>query len=313
MKREMNNIKVVSTGKYVPQKILTNYDLEKIVETSDEWIYTRTGIKSRHISTTETTADLAYFAAKAAIEKVNYDINNIDLIIVATCSAELKTPSVANIVQAKLGLNDKDIPCFDISAACTGFVYALDVASQMINRGGFKGALVIGAETLSTHTDFTDRNTCILFGDGAGAMIIENTEAVKPAYFYTASMGVLDNVLTVKDKIAMEGRKVYTFATKAMESSVNKILNDCNLTPDDIDKIIPHQANIRIIETASKALNIGMDKFFVNIEHYGNTSSASVIIALDEYLETLDSRDNKKIIFVAFGGGFTWGATLLTL
>ena len=313
MKRKMNNIKIVSTGKYIPQKTLTNADLEKMVETSDEWIYSRTGIKSRHVVTDETITDLAYLAAKNAIDKVNYDINKIDLIIVATCSSEYKTPSVANVVQAKLGLNDKDIPCFDITAACSGFVYALDVASQMINSGGFQGALVIGAETLSHYTDYSDRNTCILFGDGAGAMIIENTTEDKLAYFYTASMGDLDETLIVKDKIAMEGRKVYTFATRAMETSVNKVLNDCQLSKDDIDVIIPHQANIRIIETASKALDINMDKFYVNIEEYGNTSSASIIIALDEYLDKLESKQNQKIIFVAFGGGFTWGAALLTL
>lgn len=309
----MNNIKIVSTGKYVPLKILTNSDLEKMVETTDEWIYTRTGIKSRHIVTNETTADLAYNAAINAIEKSNYDINKIDLIIVATCSAEYTTPSIANIIQARLGLNDKDIPCFDLSAACSGFIYAMDVASQMLASGVFCGALIIGAENLSSRTDYTDRNTCILFGDGAGAMIIENTLESKPTYFYTASMGDLDEVLTVKDKIHMEGRKVYSFATKAMETSISKVLIDSGLEKDEITKIIPHQANIRIIETAAKALDIDMDKFFVNIENYGNTSSASIIIALDEYLDTLESKTNQKIIAVAFGGGFTWGAALLTL
>lgn len=311
--RKMNNLKVVSTGKYLPKKVLTNSDFEKMVDTSDEWIYTRTGIKERHIVEGESTVDLAYHASMNAIKKANYDVNKIDLIIVATCTPDRATPSTANLLQAKLGLNNKDIPCFDLSAACTGFIYALDVAAQMLNSNSFNTALVVGAERLSSVCDYTDRNTCVLFGDGAGAMIIENTKEKKDAYFFTASTGDDELVLTVNGKIKMDGRKVYQFATKAIETSINKVLNDCSLTLNDIDKIISHQANIRILETSAKQLDVSMDKFFVNIEDYGNTSSASVIIALDEYLDTVTNKDGMKILFVAFGGGFTWGSALITL
>jgi 3-oxoacyl-[acyl-carrier-protein] synthase-3 len=310
---KLNNVKVVSTGKYIPETVLTNQDMEKMVDTTDEWIYTRTGIKNRHIVNGETTSDMATRAARKAIEKVNYDTSKIDLILVATFTPDYMSPSVANLVQAKLGLNDQDITCFDLNAACSGFIYAVNVATQMLNSGTYKAALVIGAETLSKVTNYEDRNTCVLFGDGSGAVILENTDETKPAYFYTSSKGDLDKIILVVQKIAMEGKKVYQFATKAIENSVNKVLNDCGLTKDDIEKVIPHQANLRIIEKAAELLTIDMSKFFINIDKYGNTSAASIAIALDEYLDTLTERDNKKIILVGFGGGFTWGAALLTL
>lgn len=311
--KKINNIKIVSTGKYLPKRVVTNEDLEKIVETSDEWIYSRTGIKQRRYVTEESVLDMAYESALDAINKINYDVNNIDLIIVATCSSERRVPSVASLVQAKLGLNHKDITCFDINAACTGFIYALDIASQLLNNSTFKGALVIGSETLTKFTDFTDRNTCVLFGDGAGAMLIENTKMMKPAYFFNASVGDIDGTLVCDEFIKMDGRKVYSFATKAITNAVLKILSDLEIRMEDVSKIIPHQANQRIIETASKNLDISLDKFFMNIENYGNTSAASVIIALDEYLADLKNKEDQKIIVVGFGGGFTWGACLLTL
>lgn len=315
MKKNLNNIKILSTGKYIPEKVLTNKDFEKIVDTNDEWIYTRTGIKNRHFVEDQTTSDLAYLAAKNAIEKINYDTKKIDIIIVATCTPELYTPSVANLVQAKLGLNDQDIVCFDINAACTGSIYALNVASQMLNSGAYNSALVIGAETLSKKVNFEDRGTCVLFGDGAGAVIIENTKEEKPAYFYVSSKGDLEKTIVVDEHIIMNGKKVYQFATKIIEHSVRKVLDDTNINTNNIVKIIPHQANIRIIETAAKNLELDMDNFFTNIHKYGNTSAASILIAFDEYLETVDPKDieNKQIIFVGFGGGFTWGAALITL
>ncbi|MFA5542372.1 MAG: beta-ketoacyl-ACP synthase III [Bacilli bacterium] len=311
--KKINNIKIVSTGKYLPKKVVSNTDLEKIVETSDEWIFSRTGIKNRRYVEEESVNDMAYLSAVDAINKVNYDVNNIDLIIVATCSSVRRVPSVASLVQAKLGLNHKAITCFDINAACTGFIYALDIAAQLLNNSTFKGALIIGSETLTKFTDFTDRNTCVLFGDGAGAMLIENTNMMKPAYFFNASTGDFEDTLVCDDYIKMDGRKVYSFATKAITSAVLKVLSDLEINMEDVEKIIPHQANQRIIETASKNLNVDLNKFFINIENYGNTSAASVIIAIDEYLAESEKLEDKKIVVVGFGGGFTWGACLLTL
>ncbi|MCK9470415.1 MAG: beta-ketoacyl-ACP synthase III [Bacilli bacterium] len=313
MKNKTNNIKVVSTGKYLPKDVLTNFDMEQIIDTNDEWIYTRTGIKERRRATKETTSDMATSAALDAIEKANYDKEKIDLIVVATFTPDVSSPSVANYVQAKLGLNEQDVMCFDINAACTGFIYALNVASQMVNSGFYKSALVIGSELLTNVVNYQDRNTCVLFGDGAGAMIIENTDEDKPAYFYASSKGDLEDIIIVDPLIRMEGRKVYTFATKILDKSVNKVLEETNTSIEDIDMLIPHQANARIIESAAKSLNLSMDKVFLNINKYGNTSSASIPIAVDEYLETLDNKEGKKIVLVGFGGGFTWGAALLTL
>lgn len=313
MKKMTNNIKIVATGKYIPETVVTNDDMANIVDTNDEWIYTRTGIKERRKVTNEATSDMATAAAMAAIEKGNYDKNKIDLIVVATFTPDVSSPSVANLVQAKLGLNDKDVMCFDINAACTGFIYALNVATQMLNGGFYQSALVIGAEILTNVVNYQDRNTCVLFGDGAGAMIIENTDEAKPAYFYTSSKGDLEDVIIVDPLIRMEGRKVYSFATKILDKSVTKVLEDTNTSMDEIEMLIPHQANARIIESAAKSLNLSMDKVFMNINKYGNTSSASVPIAVDEYLDSLENKDGKKIILVGFGGGFTWGAALLTL
>ena len=313
MKTKQINIKVVSSGRYLPETIVTNQDFEKIVDTTDEWIYSRTGIKERRKVTNELTSDLASKAALKAIEKVNYDKSKIDLIIVATFTPEYLSPSVANMVQAKLGLNDQDVACFDINAACTGFIYSVNVACQMLNSGAYSSAIVIGAEVLSKVTNYQDRNTCVLFGDGAGAIILEKTEENKPASFYASSKGDMEQTIIVNPLIHMEGRRVYAFATKVFENSINKILLENNLKQSDIDMIIPHQANIRIIESAARSLDIDINKFFINIEKYGNTSAASIAIAFDEYLETISDRNNKKVVFVGFGGGFTWGAVLLTL
>jgi len=311
MKKNKNNIKIISTGRYVPPGTLSNYDLEKMVETSDEWIYSRTGIRSRHIANGEKTSDLAYKAACNAIEKANYDASKIDLILVATCTGDYNSPSVSCLVQALLGL--KNIACFDVNAACSGFIYALSVATQMVNGSHYNSALVIGADTLSLYTDYQDRNTCVLFGDGAGAVIIENTEENKPADFYLSARGDLDLPILINSKISMEGRKIYQFATKIMVYSLDKIMKDNKLTKDDIEIIIPHQANLRIIERAANSLDINIEKFYINIDKYGNTSAASIPIAFDEYYTSVSKRSDKKVIFVGFGGGLTWGAAMLTI
>ena len=305
-------IKVVSTGKYIPDEMMTNDDLAQIVDTSHEWIYSRTGIETRYIAKEMTTADLAYLSAKNAIDKLAYDITKIDLIVVATMTNELKNPSIANIVQAKLGLNDQNIMAFDLNAACTGFIYALDVASSLLNSKKYKAALVIGAEKMSEIIDYQDRNTCVLFGDGAGAVIIEKSENIEDqAYFYSDSSGDTNETLYVLNKLKMDGKKVYQFAVDVVPKAITHILNQANTTMENIDMVIPHQANKRIIQSVAKHLNLPVTQFFMNINKYGNTSAASIPIALDEYKETQTS--SKKVLLVGFGGGFTWGSAIIKI
>lgn len=300
--------KVLSTGRYIPSKVLTNDDLSKLVDTSDEWIYTRTGIKTRYVAE-ESVSDLAYLSAIDAINKGNINKDEIDLIVVATITSESRTPSIANIVQKRLEINNERIMSFDLNAACTGFVYALEVASALVHTN-FNKALVIGVEKMTNVMDFTDRNTCVLFGDGAGAMII--TKGNDEMYFYNDSSGDLDNLLTVGEKIAMDGRKVYQFAVDIIPKSINRILDENNLKLSDIDYIIPHQANVRIIESFIKQLNIQPEKVLINIDKYGNTSAASIPILIDEFKEKIAKRV-KNILIVGFGGGLTWGAAILKI
>ncbi|QVK19542.1 ketoacyl-ACP synthase III [Mycoplasmatota bacterium] len=309
----MNNVKVISTGSYAPSKIMSNKDFEKIVDTNDEWIVQRTGIKNRHFSTGENTSDLAYQAALNAIQKVDYDTKKIDLIIVATFTPDYLSPGVANLVQAKLGLSEQDITCFDLNSGCTGLIYALNVAGSMLNSGKYQSALIIGAEVITKVIDFNDRNTCVLFGDGAGCLILENTVEDKLAYFYSTSQGELNKTLYVDEFIHMDGKRVYQFAVGAVEKAINKVLDDSGISLDEVTRIIPHQANIRIIQSVAKSLKIDMDKFFLNIDQYGNTSAASIAIALDEYINSKKSVENEKLLLVGFGSGFTYGAALITL
>lgn len=303
--------KVVSTGHFTPEGVLSNQDLEKIVDTTDEWITSRTGIKERRIVNGKNTSDLAAIAAMNAIEKANYDKDKIDLIIVATFTAEIRSPSMACRVQAKLGLDKPGLLAFDINAACTGFIYALNIAERMMHSGSYKSALVIGAEVISKVTDYKDRNTCVLFGDGAGAMILEKDES-KEVIFNVQTKSDDDLILYVDDYVNMNGPKVYQFASRVIKSSVDGVLEYGNIDRSKVKKIIPHQANIRIIQSASKALKIPMESFFVNIHKYGNTSAASIPIALDEMLneETMEAGD--KVILVGFGAGLTSGACSLT-
>lgn len=305
------NIQIKSSGKYIPSGMITNEDLEKLVDTSDEWIVSRTGIKKRHKAVNEDVNDLAYHAAMDAIHSANYDINQIDLIIVATITNKLRTPSLANEIQRRLGIK-RDIMSFDVTAACTGFIYAMDVASSLFLSGRFRSALIIGAETLTDVVDYTDRNTCILFGDGAGAIIVEPTNDVKPSYYYTASIPDDHGYLTVNEIIKMDGKRVYQFAVDAMQKGIERMLDESGLTIDQIDAIIPHQANQRIIQAVSKNMNIDIEKFVMNIEEYGNTSAASIPISFNEYLKK-NQQNGQTVIFVGFGGGFTWGSALITL
>ena len=302
----LHNVKVVASGKYTPEKIVTNKDLEQIVETSDEWIRTRTGIQERRKAELETSTDMAHFAAKDAIESSGYDRSKIDLVIVATITSERQTPSVANLVMGRLGLKE-GIMSFDVNAACTGFVYALEIASSLISTNQYQSALVIGSEKLSSVLDYTDRNTCILFGDGAGAVVIEQNPQAKASY-YNASKADMTDILTVDKTIRMDGKKVYVFATDVVERSIRHILEVNHLTIDDIDAILPHQANERIIQSVAKSMNIPMEKFELNIATYGNTSAASIPILIAEYREKYK---NKRVLLVGFGGGFTWGSAIV--
>ena len=302
----LHNVKVVASGKYTPEKIITNKDLEQIVETSDEWIRTRTGIQERRKAEFETATDMAYLAAKDALESSGYDRTKIDLVIVATITSERQTPSVANMVMGLLGLKE-GIMSFDVNAACTGFVYALEIASSLISTNQYQSALVIGSEKLSSVLDYTDRNTCILFGDGAGAVVIEQNPQAKASY-YNASKADMTDILTVDKTIRMDGKKVYVFATDVVERSIKHILEVNHLTIDDIDAILPHQANERIIQSVAKSMNIPMEKFELNIATYGNTSAASIPILIAEYREKYK---NKRVLLVGFGGGFTWGSAIV--
>lgn len=300
-------IKTKAFGKYLPKEVITNEDLSKLVDTNDEWITTRTGIKERR-KASEDVLEMAYLSAVDAIDKYNYDVNKIDLIIVATITAEQKTPAIANLLQAKLGLNNKQVMAFDLNAACTGFIYALEVASSLL-QGTFKSALVVGVEKMTNVIDFTDRSTCILFGDASGAMILEKGDNI--THFYNDSKGDDRGILNVTDKITMNGPRVYQFAVETLNQSINKILNDNNLTLADIDVIIPHQANIRIIDTMIKDLNIEREKVLVNIQHYGNTSAASIPVTIAEYKEEV--KEEKNALLIGFGGGFTWGASIIKI
>lgn len=311
----MNNqpkIKIISSGKYVPPALITNEDLEKIVETSDEWITTRTGIKTRHRAIDEKTSEMAVKAAKQAIDRVNYDVNKIDLIIMATITGDQSTPSTANFIQAELGLTH-EVMSFDINAACTGFVYGLEVAAALLQTGRFRSALIIGGETLTSIVDYTDRNTCVLFGDGAGAMIIEPAYAEHHnTYFFNAARGDTSGSLTVISKIKMDGKKVYQFAVDAMQQAIRKVLDDAKLDISDIDMIIPHQANERIIQSVAKSMSIPLEKFMMNLSEYGNTSAASIPMTIADYFDQNQIK-GQKLLLVGFGGGFTWGSAIIQL
>ncbi|MGB4613313.1 MAG: beta-ketoacyl-ACP synthase III [Erysipelotrichaceae bacterium] len=313
-------MKILGYGKSLPNKIVSNDDLSKLVETSDEWIIQRTGIRNRRISDVNTSV-LASQAALEAINDAQIDKDDIDLIICATMTADNATPSVACLVQKELGL--ENATAFDINGACTGFIYALKVVEGLLKLN-HKKALVIGSEVMSKVIDFTDRNTCILFGDGAGAVVVEKGE---DAYFFTKSKGNFDVLyaegtslntdLDVKEItggfLYMDGREVFKFAIRAMEEAILKVLEEANLTIDDIDMIIPHQANQRIISNVAKRMKIDESKFFMNLEEYGNTSAASVAIALTEAKKQNVIKEKDKVILVGFGAGLTWGSTLIEI
>lgn len=326
----MQNINIIGYGSYLPPLVVTNDDLSKIVETSDEWIESRTGIKERRISEGEDTSMIAAKAAKLALERANVNAEDLDLIVLATVTPDTFTPSVACLVQKEIGANNA--MAFDINAACSGFVYGLQVACSMMEYNkAFKKVLVIGAETLSKMVDWEDRSTCVLFGDGGGAVILSNEEADKKKLltFYSRSEGEKGNALyagaldvinpyvskvTQKHKsISMNGKEVFKFASSAIVECINKVLEQNDLTLKDIDYIIPHQANVRIIEYAAKKMKADLGNFYLNVDKMSNTSSASIPIALNEMYEKNMLTKGKKIVLVGFGGGLTCGAVLIEL
>lgn len=320
--------RIIATGAYAPGQVITNDDIAKMVDTSDEWITQRTGIKERRISSGENTSGLAVGTARQLLERAGKKAEEIDLIIVATVTPDYGTPSVGCMVQKEIGASNA--VAFDITAACSGFMFALSIADKYIKTGIYNNAIVIGAETLSKIVDWSDRSTCVLFGDGAGGAYIEKSETDGIIAEETGSKGELYNILTEghtncnnvfndsKEEpdplwyVKMNGREVFKFATKSVVKSVERVLKNANITSEEIKYVVPHQANIRIVEVISNKLEIPYEKFYMNIDRYGNTSSASIPIALNELNEKGLIKRGDKIILTGFGGGMTWGTMLVS-
>ena len=315
--------RIVGTGSYVPEQIVTNDDLAKIVETNDEWIRTRTGIRQRRIATSEGTSDLAAKAAERAIEQAGIKPEEIDLIILATSSQDYCFPSGACEVQGRVGA--VNAVCYDLSAACTGFVFALNTAQVFIQSGVYRTALVVGSEVLSKLIDWKDRSTCVLFGDGAGAVVVRADETGILG-FQMHSDGTKGNVLTCGARsngnflmnqkpelsyMTMDGQEVFKFAVKKVPEVISQLLEKTGTPIEEIRYFVLHQANYRIIESVAKRLKVGMEKFPANMEYYGNTSGASIPLLLDEMNRAGKLNPGDKIILSGFGGGLTWGATLI--
>ena len=323
----MRKVGIIGVGEYLPPKVLTNADLEKMVDTTDEWITTRTGIKERRIaSSSEATSDLAIKAAKEALKDAKLTPQDIDLVIVATITPDLIFPSTASIVQNALSI--KNAAAFDISAACAGFVYALSVARQFIANGAYKNALVIGAEKLSAVTDWQDRNTCVLLGDGAGACVVSEVKTGGIVSIYLDCDGSNLELLNMPaggsrlpatyetvDKrmhfLKMRGNELFKIAVKTMTMAAEKVLEQAGLTFKDIDLIVPHQANSRIIMAVAKKLGIPEEKIFLNIEKYGNMSSASMVTALVEAVKEGRVKRGDTVLLDCFGAGLVWGACVI--
>ncbi|MBS4188869.1 ketoacyl-ACP synthase III [Bacillus sp. FJAT-49705] len=305
------NAGILGMGRCLPEKILTNQDLEKMVETSDEWIRTRTGIEERRIADDDTnTSDLAYEAAKNALANANISPEDIDLILVATVTSDHPFPSVACFLQERLGAFNA--AAMDISAACAGFMYGMITAKQFIETGAYKHILVVGVEKLSRITDWEDRNTAVLFGDGAGAAIIGPvSEGRGILSFELGADGTGAKHLYQDEYIIMNGREVFKFAVRQMGESCIHVLEKAGLSKEDVDLLIPHQANIRIMEAARQRLELPEEKMSKTVHKYGNTSSSSIPIALVEELEAGKVKDDDLIVMVGFGGGLTWGAIAL--
>lgn len=323
----MKKVGIIGVGEYLPEKILTNADLEKMVDTSDEWITTRTGIKERHVAAIgQAASDLAFKAAEPALKNAKLKPEDLDLIIVATITGDMPFPSVASILQDQLGA--KKAACFDISAACAGFVYGLSVAQQFIACGTYKNALIIGVEVLSSITDWQDRNTCVLFGDGAGAAVLSEVKSGGIISTYLGCDGSKAGILnmpaggsrlpasreTVEKRmhyLKMQGNDVFKIAVNTMTKAAEIVLNQAGLTFADVDLIIPHQANARIIMAVAKKIGIPEEKVYLNIERCGNMSSASTVTALCEAVQEGRVKKGDIILLDAFGAGLVWGACII--
>lgn len=328
--KKPNSIVISGTGSYVPEKVLTNNDLSEFLDTSDEWIFERSGIRRRHIAADgEAASDMALHASRNALEMAGIDASQIDLVVVTTVNPDMAFPSTACLLQAKLGIRN-NIPCFDLSAACSGFVYGVEVATRMMQSGMYKNALVVSSEKMSSIVDWQDRSTCVLFGDGAGAVVLCASDA--------ENIGIVGTVLgadgsdtamlcmpaggsllptsaeTVEKRlhfVRMDGKEVFKHAVKIMQEKALEVLDRCGVSSEQVSLLIPHQANTRIIQSVAKRLNIPSEKVYVNIENYANTSSASIPIALDEAMRGGRIKRGDYVLFVSFGAGLTWGATLV--
>ncbi|MBP7881580.1 MAG: ketoacyl-ACP synthase III [Candidatus Methylopumilus sp.] len=316
----MKHSRIVGTGSYLPEKILSNADLEKMIDTTDEWIFTRTGIRERHIvAENEFTSDLAVKAALQAIEVAQISPNDIDLIIIATTTPDRTFPSTACLVQEKLGIRN-NCPAFDIQAVCSGFVFALATADNFIKSGAAKRALVIGADTMSRITDWTDRGNCILWGDGSGAVVLEASDDVGVISTHLHANGSYADLLMVEkgvsnqsglNTITMEGNAVFKVAVNTLDAIVDETLEANGMAKSDINWLVPHQANIRILQSTAKKLGMSMDQVVVTVDKHGNTSAASIPLALDVAVRDGRIKRGETILMEAFGGGFTWGSVLM--
>ncbi|MCK5126039.1 MAG: ketoacyl-ACP synthase III [candidate division Zixibacteria bacterium] len=325
----MTRAKIIGTGSYVPERVLSNLDLEKMVDTSDEWIKSRSGISERRIAgENQSTSDLCVEAAKKALEMANMNADDIDLLMVATVTPDFRLPSVSCVVQDKLGLINA--ASMDIVAACAGFIHSLSIAQAYIANSMYHRIMIIGAEELSSITNYKDRNTCVLFGDGAGAAIVTASDDDSGILStYLKSDGRLSKLLYIPAGgvaqpythngsgpthddyfLSMNGNEIYKHAVRSMGNAAERVIKSAGLESSDIDWLVPHQANIRIIQATAKRIGLPMEKVFINLEKYGNTSAASIPLALDEAVRSGVIKKNDNIVSAAFGGGLTWGAVL---
>ena len=317
----MQYAKILGTGSYLPANRVSNEDLAKFVDTSDEWIYTRTGIKNRHIAADdEKTSDLAVQAAKAALADAGVEASEIDLIIVATATPDMQFPATATMVQHKLGVGG--CPAFDVQAVCAGFMYAISTANAYIKSGMSKKALVIGAEVFSRIMDWSDRTTCVLFGDGAGAVVLGASDEPGIIHSKLQADGTYLDMLKVPAQMAngeivgspflkMDGQAVFKFAVKTLAQAAEDVLHEAGMTADDVDWLVPHQANKRIIDSTAKHLGLSMDRVVLTVQDHGNTSAASIPLAMDTAIKAGQIKRGQTLLLEGIGGGFAWGAVLV--
>ena len=309
----MINSRIAGTGSYLPEKVLTNRDLEKMVETSDEWIQERTGIKERRIAAEgETTTDLALAALEQALDAASCSANDLDMILVATCTPDSQFPSTAARVQYRLGV--RDFPALDINAACSGFIYGLNIADSLIKSGQFKRIGVVGAERMSSITDWTDRSVCVLFGDGAGAVVLDASKEQGIISTHIHADGEYGDLLyhdNRNNSIFMEGNKVFRVAVRTLERIVDETLEANRMQKSDVDWLIPHQANLRIMQATAKKLELPESQMIVTVTEHGNTSAASIPLALDAGVRSGQIQRGEILLMESFGAGFTWGSALV--